>query len=316
MTYKIQSHDIAEIIEQNYYTKELRLGKFGIYNIKKNQISEDIVFFDTSLNLINKNLVIESDKNPFEGVCINFSLHGESHFENKDINFTSKKDYSTIAYVDETIGKVFYNNSDFRSLGIFVKNEFLEENLLKHLDFDLKPNTLFKNEPTSNLCKACLGDILNTPFDGPLNSLFMQGKILEVLFHEFSYILNSQKLKPKRENKVLFSEKDMEALKKAKKILTNNFANPPTIKELSKIVALNEFKLKVGFKSVFKTTPYSIVKNERMKISKSLLQTCDYNINEISKIIGFKNQSHFSKAFYDFYGFLPKDLMKNRTYYY
>ena len=79
---------------------------------------------------------------------------------------------------------------------------------------------------------------------------------------------------------------------------------------------LNEFKLKVGFKSLFGQAPYEFLREERMKRALAMLQGSELNIAEISAATGFKNQSHFSKLFCDYYGTAPKNLMKNRKYYY
>ncbi len=92
--------------------------------------------------------------------------------------------------------------------------------------------------------------------------------------------------------------------------------NPPSISELAKLVKLNEFKLKYGFKSFYNTTPYTLLFDYRMEKAKELLETSEYNINEISTIVGYKQSSNFTKAFCKKYGVLPKDIMKSRKYYY
>jgi len=314
MTYKIRSCDLADIAEQNLYSQKLNLKNFGMYKIKKNNVFEDIALLDANLSLKDRSLMIESNDAIFDGIYLNFNLEGNFRFNNKNIDIVSKEDHTTISYISNNSGKVHFNQPLSRSIGLFIGKKFLEKNLLN--DLNIEQNVVLKNEKNSLLSKSILKDIINSPYEGSLNNLYTQSKVLEILFHEFSYILNTQKLKTKKNLKVFFSEKDKDALNNAYKILKTSYNNPPTIKQLSKIVALNEFKLKVGLKEIFNETPHSIVKKERMIISESLLKSSDYNINEISKLVGFKSQSHFTKEFYNYHKVLPKDLMKSRKYYY
>lgn len=53
-----------------------------------------------------------------------------------------------------------------------------------------------------------------------------------------------------------------------------------------------------------------------MQEARALLETSDYNINEIASIVGYKQASSFSKAFLKKYNILPKEIMKKRSYYY
>ena len=60
------------------------------------------------------------------------------------------------------------------------------------------------------------------------------------------------------------------------------------LKKLSKLVAINEFKLKSGFTHLFNTTPYAIVREYRMLSAKDLLHNSGLNINQIASEIGYK----------------------------
>ncbi len=88
------------------------------------------------------------------------------------------------------------------------------------------------------------------------------------------------------------------------------------MKELARIVAINDLKLKVGFHKFFNETPYSVSVEGRLQESKKLLDSSELNINEISELVGYKYASNFTQAFLKKFGVLPKDLMKSRKYYY
>ena len=92
--------------------------------------------------------------------------------------------------------------------------------------------------------------------------------------------------------------------------------NPPNLTELSKLVNLNEFKLKYGFKKLFNITPYNFLLEHKLFHAKNLLENGDMNVSEIAAIVGYKQLHGFSNAFVKRFGVRPKDLMKSRKYYY
>ena len=51
-----------------------------------------------------------------------------------------------------------------------------------------------------------------------------------------------------------------------------------------------------------------------MHKARDLLKNSDYNINEISNIVGYKYQGNFSLAFVKKFGIRPKDMLKSRSY--
>ena len=145
--------------------------------------------------------------------------------------------------------------------------------------------------------------------------MYKESKVLEILCHEFSDIIdmNNNIVSSK---KVIFDNFDIEALAQAKNILLNNMKNPPSIKELSKLVRLNEFKLKTGFKLKYNIAPYQLLAQHRMHTAKQLLENGDMNVSEVSEFVGYKFQNSFAIAFREFFGVRPKDLIKSRKYYF
>lgn len=104
--------------------------------------------------------------------------------------------------------------------------------------------------------------------------------------------------------------KDYNTLQFAKAYLEQNFINAPTIQELSRIVFLNEFKLKKGFKDLFHTTIHQYVIYLRMQSALHLLK--DKNqIKEVAYLLGYKNTSHFISNFKTHYGYTPSKILNN-----
>ena len=140
-------------------------------------------------------------------------------------------------------------------------------------------------------------EIKNCKYDGSLKKMYLEAKIKELL------ILQLESLNPL--NKLSIDEKDFKKLLEAKRILDNTFTNAPTLIELSRMISLNEFKLKKGFKACFATTIKSYVTKLRMEHAKKLFKNKTSNVSEVAYKCGYKDASHFSAAFKAFYGFTP-----------
>ncbi|MTI30281.1 helix-turn-helix domain-containing protein, partial [Xanthovirga aplysinae] len=101
---------------------------------------------------------------------------------------------------------------------------------------------------------------------------------------------------------------DKNKLFEAKEILSQSIENPPTLRELSKLIQLNEYKLKKGFKELFGTTVFGYIHKIRMNIAKNLLLESDKSAKEIAFETGYSSPQHFSKAFKKEFGVAPKSI--------
>ena len=147
-------------------------------------------------------------------------------------------------------------------------------------------------------------EIIYCPYEGPLQQLFLFSKCMELL------VLQAD-LYAKEDVSVVLSGKDEAKLLDAKEILASQTDNPPTIVELARQVALNEFKLKKGFKARFGTTLFGYVHFLRMDKAKRLLFDSQYSIKEIAYQTGYSSPQYFSKAFKQEFGAAPNVVRKN-----
>ena len=147
-------------------------------------------------------------------------------------------------------------------------------------------------------------------YEGNLGDIFLQSKVLELLYCEFFELFKEETIS--KNSIVKFDEKDMQALYKAKELILS-LEEDFTITTLSKKVALNEFKLKTGFKKYFNTSPGNLIIEQKMLKAKQLLETGDYNVNEISQLVGYKYQQSFTATFTKYFGVNPKVVMKTKN---
>jgi len=153
--------------------------------------------------------------------------------------------------------------------------------------------------------KKIIEDIRQTNTKSELKQIFVNARILELImlqFEQFSFI--SDKITN------IIRDEDVEKLEEAQRVLRNNFVNPPTHKQLSKLVLLNEFKLRNGFKQHFGTTIHNYITRIRMEEAKRLILNENKNMYEVSAMIGFKHQASFTHAFKKYYGLLPSEISR------
>jgi AraC-like DNA-binding protein len=105
-----------------------------------------------------------------------------------------------------------------------------------------------------------------------------------------------------------FRESDQKAFSQAALILEQRYENPPTIPELCKMVGLNEYKLKIGFRTIYGKTIYEYTHHVRMKTARVLLGNDELTISQVAYMVGYINVSHFSSAFHKQFGVNPSDL--------
>lgn len=116
-------------------------------------------------------------------------------------------------------------------------------------------------------------------------------------------------------NKTSINREDYEKIEAAKAYITLHFDNPPTAKELSRMVFLNELKLKQGFKQLYNTSIYAYVIQLKMEKAQTMLAE-KHTVQEMAEILGYKSVSHFISTFKKTFGYTPKQglLEQNEKY--
>jgi len=103
---------------------------------------------------------------------------------------------------------------------------------------------------------------------------------------------------------------DIPALEKAKQIIEKDPSEHFSISRLATMVGLNEFKLKVGFKELFKITPYQYLRFLRLQQAKALLEDTDLTIAQIAHRVGFGSYNGLSTTYKNVYKIAPTHYRK------
>ena len=150
--------------------------------------------------------------------------------------------------------------------------------------------------------RLALEQIANCSFQGMVKRLYLEAKCLELIALKLDYLIRSSgALVPKTE----LNLEDIDRIHQAKDILLENLLAPPSLLELARRIGLNDYKLKVGFQQVFKTTVFGYLHQHRMAEAGRLLLGTRMKVHEVACAVGYVNQSRFAAAFRKHFGVNP-----------
>jgi AraC-like DNA-binding protein len=137
-------------------------------------------------------------------------------------------------------------------------------------------------------------------------NLEIECSVLELLSMAFqTFLMDGSSVMTK------LSKTDMQKIREARDIMVERMIDPPTLIELSRLIGLNDFKLKTGFKEMYGTTVFGYLRDKRLERALLLLQQGNLNVNETSCAVGYSNSSYFSEVFREKYGINPGKLVKH-----
>ncbi len=100
---------------------------------------------------------------------------------------------------------------------------------------------------------------------------------------------------------------ETELLRRARRILDREYANPPSLQSLSGRLGLSQTRLKAGFRSIFSTTITQYCLHKRVQAAQLLLAENQLSISQIADTVGYEDPSAFSRAFRRVAGITPNE---------
>ncbi|MCB0427894.1 MAG: helix-turn-helix transcriptional regulator, partial [Mangrovimonas sp.] len=76
-------------------------------------------------------------------------------------------------------------------------------------------------------------------------------------------------------------------------------------------VGLSLKKLKEGFRQVYGNSVYGFLFDYKMEVSRKMLESQRFNVNEVGLKIGYSTASHFIAAFKKKFGVTPKKYLQS-----
>ncbi len=182
-------------------------------------------------------------------------------------------------------------------------NEWLgkfAEEILKGEPISLSPENLVIDIQIYSIIQS----IINCKFEGKLKRMYLWSKCMELLVLQAD---SFDKLNSKGKTSYK-TDYDKERLNFARDYILSHINNPPTIIELSRIVGINEFKLKKGFKELFGNTIFGILSDYRLETAHKELIENKKTAAELANELGYSSPQHFSNAFKKKFGISPKQI--------
>lgn len=261
-------------------------------------------------------------KGDMELVQLIFNLGGNNTFERtvfgKTFHFNQLQH---IAFYSNGFEGIIHNTSGYqRSLVIqFDKQVFLK--LIEGTTDQLKRmgEAIAKGQPVKIAphhlyidlrLQRVIQEILQCQYAGHMKKLFLYAKCLEIL------LLQAEAFESYEKKKVLYCkyEADQEKIVYARDYLIQHVKQPPTIPELARIVGINEFKLKKGFRELFNQSIFGYLSEYRLETARVALLENQKTISELAYELGYSSPQHFSMSFKKQFGITPSQTSGKAGY--
>lgn len=162
-----------------------------------------------------------------------------------------------------------------------------------------------------NVHRDSIWSCFHLPVAGTLLKHWMSAKYDELLCIGLQILKNSRNhadLDPVNMD-LPYSEK----IRRARAILSMEYANPPPLPKLARQLGISETRLKSGFKAMNGTTIMQFCINTRVEAAKILLKENRHSIAEVGTIVGYEDHSAFSRAFRRYSGHSPKEWRHSQS---
>jgi AraC-like DNA-binding protein len=259
----------------------------------------DLKWSDMSFH---ESLILHSVVNHFHSE-FNFCLEGGGSIEinGKIIDGCATAGRVQFIYQDNAKGEAYFPQGQrIRQLSIELSPRFWER-------IEIEPSRRFDrhcfltDNAISIKSDQIIGEILGCHYVGHIRRLFLEGKAYELL------ALHMGELEPARilQKNSILSVSDIKAIQEAKRLIDTLLQTPPTLAELSRMIGINDFKLKLGFKQVYGTTVFGYIRDKRMHIARNLLERGECNVSQAALVVGYGSLPSFIRQFKKKYGCNP-----------
>ena len=193
--------------------------------------------------------------------------------------------------------------------GIFGSSFGTDQTVVNNFMESYKMKQLFNERDLTPAIAVIAHQFFNGINRPSVQKIYQHGKVMEFL----SLYMDSPNSKDEVQDQCPFvmDASEMERIKEARNIIIDKMISPPSLKELAHMVGTNEFKLKVGFRSIFGTTVYGYLSDHRMEHARKMLTVDKVRIKEVAAEVGYSNPSHFIAAYKRKFGVTPKQHLKS-----
>jgi AraC-like DNA-binding protein len=291
---------------------ETKEKNIAIGTIQDYLVDEGIIF----LKLLNDEefravFEYEIDKNHIQ---FHFCIKGSSkfNFNNGNYSFPVISENSILLYnpVQELpINASLEPNSLVLSVLISIKkfhSLFSDQaDQISFLNQDNAGNKFYKDKKLGPMISVVLNQMAQQSVHESMHNLYLRAKVFELM----SLYFNKDKEMDVEQCPFLVDDKNIKKIRRAKDIIISRMTEPPTLNDLANEVEISLKKLKEGFKQVYGASVYVFLLDYKMQVSKRLLSSGNYNVNEVALKVGYSTATHFINAFKKKFGTTPKKYL-------
>jgi AraC-like DNA-binding protein len=243
-----------------------------------------------------------------------FVLNGgaQSNFHNMSSSLQFGKNHHNFQYNNDFGGEHLIDASGFHALTITYEMDFLQQlfqtddnSMLGQLANNIQAKKTYVASNKTLHCSGRIAEVITNinqcPFNGVTRYLFLESKMMEL------FVLQMQQAQAAMDKKDedCWTSEDRDKLYALRAYIENAYLDEFSLKDLTYKFALNEFKLKKGYKQFFGTTVFGHVHQLRMQKAKSLLEEKTMNVSGAAFFIGYNNVSSFCTEFRKRFGYSP-----------
>lgn len=180
-----------------------------------------------------------------------------------------------------------------------------EAKFVSFLSIENKDKKYYQDGKISPSMAIVLHQIMNFSLMPTIKSLYFKAKAYELL----SLMFNRSGDANVEQCPFLSDEENILKIRRAKDIIISRMAEPPSLQELADEIGLSLKKLKEGFKQIYGDSVYSFLFDYKMEYARKLLDSGEYNVNEVGLKVGYSTASHFIASFRKKFGTTPKKYL-------
>lgn len=177
-----------------------------------------------------------------------------------------------------------------------------EAKFIPFLAIENKDKKYYQDGAISPSMAIVLNQLMNFNLMPTIKSLYFKAKAYELLSLQFNRTGDANL----EQCPFLSDEENILKIRRAKDIVISRMAEPPSLQELADEIGLSLKKLKEGFKQIYGDSVYSFLFDYKMEYARKLLDSGEYNVNEVGLKVGYSTASHFIASFRKKFGTTPK----------
>ncbi|ULL16637.1 AraC family transcriptional regulator [Paenibacillus sp. H1-7] len=247
-------------------------------------------------------------------VELSYCLEGTREIQVAGVQYEVAPGSYTLQFANPAEASMYFNKDqsvNMLSIGISVStfHHFVEETGgARSVEFDRiigeKPYRMFQ-ETIDPATFVLLKHMMQSARGQGIRNLEIECKILELMSLAFgSFLMDDKPASTK------LSRTDMAKIEQARAIILEQMTDPPSLMDLSRLIGLNDYKLKIGFKEMYGRTVFGYLKDQRLEKAYRLLQNGSTSVIEVSYAVGYSNPSYFAEVFREKYGFNPGQFVR------